>query len=531
MHIQLNLLAQVLSITFTLQVTACKGNSESPMRTTVYSSPSSEDSILATAGQHYKKNKLFNFLFGKHYRPLWTQPVKVEVFDLTEENGGFKIIKKGGSQQTLNLRMEDRSGHEYVLRTVDKDQSKVLPPFLRNTFIAPAFKDQASALNPYASIIIPPLAEAAGIYHTTPKLYYVPKNPGFGKYSPEFKERMVIVEEHPGDTWAASEKFGAPADIVSSEDMLKERFTNPKTRIDTRLYARNRLFDILIGDWDRHSDQWKWAKHELGKEEVLFQPIPRDRDIAFFKFDDGFLTFLTTLIVPKFQSFHFCITDMKGMIKNARYLDQLLLPPLSQEDWQAIAYDLQKSITDSVIEQAVRQWPGEVYELVGKETEAKLKLRRNQLGEIALVFSQLVNKNPIVAGTDRREYIEIIRTNEQTRVSIYDNSQKELLIYTNSFDNLITEDIEIRGLGGSDEFVVEGDVDKGILVKLYGGEGRDEYTDRSNVRGVLKKTRIYDSQGENILSIGTEAEDNTTEEPLAYEFNKTGKKKKWWRDE
>jgi hypothetical protein len=37
---------------------------------------------------------------------------------------------------------------------------------------------------------------------------------------------------------------------------------------------------MLIGDWDRHDDQWRWAAFDEGKHTV-FKAIPRDRDQAF----------------------------------------------------------------------------------------------------------------------------------------------------------------------------------------------------------------------------------------------------------
>ena len=42
---------------------------------------------------------------------------------------------------------------------------------------------------------------------------------------------------------------------------------------------RARLLDMLIGDWDRHDDQWRWVAFEEGKHD--FKAIPRDRDQAF----------------------------------------------------------------------------------------------------------------------------------------------------------------------------------------------------------------------------------------------------------
>jgi hypothetical protein len=48
-----------------------------------------------------------------------------------------------------------------------------------------------------------------------------------------------------------------------------------------------RLLDIVIGDFDRNMDQWKWATTDTGQGKLYF-PIPRDRDEAFFN-SDGWL--------------------------------------------------------------------------------------------------------------------------------------------------------------------------------------------------------------------------------------------------
>jgi hypothetical protein len=35
---------------------------------------------------------------------------------------------------------------------------------------------------------------------------------------------------------------------------------------------------MLLGDWDRHEDQWRWSEFEKENGEHYFRPIPRDRD-------------------------------------------------------------------------------------------------------------------------------------------------------------------------------------------------------------------------------------------------------------
>ncbi len=65
--------------------------------------------------------------------------------------------------------------------------------------------------------------------------------------------------------------------------------------LDEASYIRARLFDMLIGDWDRHEDQWRWASFkENGK--TIYRPIPRDRDQAFSIMADGALLNFATKI-------------------------------------------------------------------------------------------------------------------------------------------------------------------------------------------------------------------------------------------
>ena len=63
------------------------------------------------------------------------------------------------------------------------------------------------------------------------------------------------------------------------------------------------------------------------------------------------------------------------------------------------------------------------------------------------------------------------------------------------------------GLGGRDEFDVEGKVNKGMKVRIIGGPGKDDIKDKSEVRGPGKKTLIYDTKKKNDIEFGTEAGD------------------------
>ena len=124
------------------------------------------DSALVTVGRHYKKSGLHNLFFGKHYRELWATPVSLPVFKMDRAFGGLKPVSLGGGFQTTSLTLKNKEGRPYVLRSIDKDPIKTLPPFLRKTFIVNVIRDQTSAGNPFASLVVPELSEAAaGLLH------------------------------------------------------------------------------------------------------------------------------------------------------------------------------------------------------------------------------------------------------------------------------------------------------------------------------------------------------------------------------
>ncbi len=60
---------------------------------------------------------------------------------------------------------------------------------------------------------------------------------------------------------------------------------------------RARLLDMLIADWDRHFDQWRWATRDTGQGK-LYIPIPRDRDQAFFYSDGLILKYMSKGRIP-----------------------------------------------------------------------------------------------------------------------------------------------------------------------------------------------------------------------------------------
>lgn len=483
------------------------------------------DSVTVQMGRHYKRSGLHNFFWGKHYRPVWNAPVRVEVFDMATTHGGLQVEKQGGGMQTTSFTLENKDGIPYAFRSVDKDPIGVLPDFWQKTFVANIVRDQTSAANPYAGIVLPVLAEGAGIPHSTPELVYVhPNDSSFGEFSEHVQNKVFMIENKYDDDRALTPELGDAKDIVSSKKMFNNRFEKNSHFIDQKAFAKARLFDVFVNDWDRHEGQWEWAVYEEGGE-TIYRPIPKDRDNAFFLFDDGLISWIMSRkwAIRKFHSFSEDYKDVEALMVNAQFIDERALPEVAAEEFQAIAKELQTSLTDEVLERAVRQYPDSVYKLIGENTLQKLKSRRDKLPEAAEAFYRVLAKEVLVVGTDDMDIFEVKRLNdEETAVTVFRKSDNKQM-YSRVFRRGETQQISLYGLADDDQFKIEGEVRKGIKVTVVGGRGEDAITDKSRVKkGWCKKTVVYDTIVGTELEASKETKDKRTADVKVHAFDREG---------
>jgi hypothetical protein len=234
-----------------------------------------------------KKSVFHKFLFGNHYRKYYSLPIEAKTATLDTLMGGLKPIREGGGHQSVSLRVSDPKGREYVMRAMKKSATVFLQSVaFKDQYVVNDFEDTYAenflfdfytTSHPYTSFAIGSMADQIGLPHTNPVLYYIPKQNGLKEFNSNFGDQLYMVEERPADNHLDGKNFGNPTDIISTEDMMKNLHKDEKYSVDEDAYMKARLFDMLIGDWDRHSDQWRWAEHKKGSK-VLYEPIPRDRD-------------------------------------------------------------------------------------------------------------------------------------------------------------------------------------------------------------------------------------------------------------
>src|SRR5690606_27628402 len=132
-------------------------------------SPIAGDSITVRANPSF--DRVGNFhrrLFGENYRKEWAAETRLPVIRISEIAGGLTPLKRGGGMQTTSLRLEDKTGKQWVLRSVNKNAEALIPVGLHNTFAEGILDDAVSAQHPYSALIVPPIAEAAGVPSAIP---------------------------------------------------------------------------------------------------------------------------------------------------------------------------------------------------------------------------------------------------------------------------------------------------------------------------------------------------------------------------
>lgn len=439
--------------------------------------------VVKPASTRYSNNSfLGRFLTGSNYRKIWSTPVEMPVFDLSKQ--GFTITELGGGQQTKSLRLLDKNKTEWVLRTVDKDAEGAVPEKFRFPLVVNFVQDMISASHPYGALVVSDLARANNIIAPQPKLYFVPDDKSFGKYREIFANTICFLEQR--------EPTPDKSETESTAKIMEEIIEENDHLVLQEAVLNARLLDMLIGDWDRHADQWRWGMVNSGTEKY-FYAIPRDRDQAFF-WANG--------VVPRFIRL-FGMKHMNGFkrkskgLKNFNYkswrFDKTFLNELDAKIWDSTIRKFQHKLSDEVIENAVKKLPKEVYAINGPALQARLISRRNSLLENAMKYYRFIANAVDISGTEEQELFEVRQNDDKINVAVYRMKGKERgkKIYDRVFDSEDTRFINLEGLGGNDVFVVEENVSSKIKLKIVGGEGKDDY----DLNGKMK-TLVYDSASE-----------------------------------
>ncbi|HEY9002988.1 MAG TPA: BamA/TamA family outer membrane protein [Mucilaginibacter sp.] len=453
-----------------------------------------QDSIVVKVHEKYDQvSGVHRFFFGEGYRKEWGMAVKLPVFRISEMKGGLTPERKGGGFQTTSVRLVDPTGKEWVLRSVEKDPVKILPLELQQTFARELFIDAMSAQHPFSALVVPPLAEAAGIPHATPVIGVVSPDKALGKFLPLIENKVCLFEER--------EPTGKSDNTLEA---IRNMYDDNDYSFDAKAFLKARCLDVLIGDWDRHDDNWRFTKEKDDKKRI-YTPVPRDRDQAMY-YNTGVVPWLASRdwVGPYLQTFGGKIRDIRYSLIASSWFDRFPYQRMTYEEWMKVVNDFCAEETDAVLEAGLKRLPKEVYKLRHDWLLSELKERRSNLPAAFswyyYFFSRIIdmhvsNKNELLTIKDAPNNGLNVVINKVNK----DGDVKDVL-FEGNFDPKITQEIRFYMGAGKDKVVLNNSQSP-IKLRFIDSLDHKDY----NIEKSANTVKIYDRDKQNITLTGGEA--------------------------
>ncbi|MXV16798.1 polyphosphate kinase 1 [Hufsiella ginkgonis] len=438
------------------------------------------DSLVRAVHPAYNDvSGLHRAIFGENYREEWAAPTRFPVIHISKIHGGLKPLSRGGGFQSKSLRLADPTGKEWVIRTVEKSAEMLLPEPLRETFARDVFDDAMSAQHPFSALVVPPIADAAHVKHANPVIGVIAPDPNLGVYEKAFANTVCLLEER------------EPAG--DSDNSLKMLANLRKDNDNSYLageFLRARLLDLLIGDWDRHEDQWRWRDVKDGSGK-LYAPVPRDRDQALY-LNEGLVPWITarSWIYPTLQGFGEEIPSPRFSLVKTRFLNAHPAAQLSHETWVRITREFIAAVSDEVLAAGIARLPASTTPERRKDLLNKLIARRARIPGAMEDYYRLVNKVVDIRASDKNERLTITDAGDGgVTVAIHKLSKEGALkeaLSEKTFDPVITREIRLYTGKGNDQVMID-DAGSQIRLRVIGDDGQKTV----NVVNAANRTDLY----------------------------------------
>jgi hypothetical protein len=453
------------------------------------SKPITADSIIVKARPEYDQvSNLHRKLYGENYRKEWAAPVKLPVIKVSSFKGGLTPIQFGSVHQTKSLRLKDVNGKEWILSSIEKYPEILLPEARRETFAKSWVDDAMSGQHPYASLMVPVLADAVKVAHTKPIIGWVSPDKKLGFYEKDFAGTICLLEE--SDPGRKSDNTGL---------MMRKLNKDNANRVDTLEFYRARLLDWFIGDWDQQQDQWRWVDQQRGKNKY-YSAEPRNREAAFF-INEGVVHQLASAkwMSPYLRGYKAKKGNIDDFYYNGRELDARFLSGISYDIWMQTAKQFATAMTDSVLYRSLNQLPKAAYDLRHLELLKLMQRRRDNLVAAADQYYRFFNRIVDIKATDIDElFIIKDTTDNNVRVSVYKRLPDggiSYALFSKVFDHTITQELRIYASKGQDSVSID-DQSAKIKVRLIGGKGQKSY----HIISANQHTKVYGKEANAVFS-------------------------------
>lgn len=456
----------------------------------VYSPVTQDSMTVAIQPKYVKRGQLWRSLVGENYREAWATPAKLPVLQISEINGGLKMRKIGGGHQTRSLRLKDSTGVQYVLRGVEKIPDRVIPERFYSPFTREVVSDFYSSQHPYSALAVPPIAEAVGVPHTNPVIGYVAPDENLGIYEELFAGRVNLLEE-----WEPLR----PTDNYR-KGLTKLVHDNDNT-FDADNFLKARMVDLIVGDWDRHYDQWRFHDRKEGKHKD-YLIVPRDRDMA-MNVTNGLLVSFGKYFFLKPHVYGFSgklFSQVNQYLYKSDFLNAHPANQLNYGHYTDMVNQVHESLTDSVLTAAVNAMPKELNADKQKQSLNDLKERRDQLPAAMDKYYKFSNRIVDIRGTNSKEFISITSSEDENALHVFMrkiNKHGKLrdTLMSKTYPRSMTKEIRLYLEEDRDSVYID-NTSSTIKLRIIGGQSRDDRHKSYHVKNSKNKVQIYDYEKE-----------------------------------
>lgn len=456
------------------------------------------DSLSLSGGKYVKKSifdfdkiehsVFYNKLWGMHYRNLYFTPVLVPSANLSEVDGGLSLIEQ--VPQIYGVLMQNKAKDLRLLRVLGHSATFTHSSFFRDlydnkklsdTYLENFLSDAYTITNPFSFVIVDKLASDLSLASFNPKIYYLPKSAENDTIADgtDLGENLVAIYD--------LGKYKRTSKLLTTNHVLRELEKTKTSYVDQQAYIRERLLDMLVGDWNKVPENWLWYEHDKS-DSIVFEPIVLERTQAFTKADGLFFkSMLNVLNLGSITNYTDEFKDLKKSNGLGLALDAALTVKSDKEEWVRQAVYIENTLTDDKIEAAFNLVPKEVR---SDNTYLKIKenliKRRSQLIGAASAYYDILQETPLLTGTMSDDKIVVDQLSKDSlRVQVYSKETDSLILQKEY--NTRTKNLWIYGLGGDDTFIVKGDRQKSKPLLLIGGKGQNDYKIEDG-----SKVKVYD---------------------------------------
>ena len=450
-----------------------------------------KDSIEVRANLMYDMvSSTHRALFGENYRKEWAAATKLPIIKLSQIRGGLYPTKAGGGHQSRSLRLKDSSGTEWVLRSVNKSAGKLSPDMLQGSVYEEWLEDNFSAQHPYSALIVPVLAKAVKVPHTNPVIGWVVPDNILGKYEKDFAGTLCLLEEREPE-----------GDSDDTPSMLSNLEKDNNNRLDSVTFFKARLLDLLVADWGRHADQWRWVdkNDDEGIKGINYLTVPRDRDQVFYV-NEGIISRRASGLAPLafLEGFNKEFKNVNTALLNGGTLNQQFLNQFSYQDWMQLTREFITALPDSILEKAIERLPESSRRLRGEVLLNKLKSRRDNMIPAMDTYYRFLYHIVDIRTSDRNEWIDIDdHPGGALSVAISKGNamgSKGEIIFHNVFKPDVTREVRLFVGKGEDRIHINTPETK-IKLRIIGGEGQKTYDVKSSGR----KIHVYEDRADDVF--------------------------------